>query len=434
MAKKKKDTPKEAVLRKDVYQANPLINARKGMDITELRIFALGLQGLNPHRSTKDKFYDEEFPRTFIPSSRLTEIFGNTKYLHDLKKICDKMFESHITLNYSDGGFKLLHVFQELEYKPKEGLYIQFDNKMKPYILDLFQSKGYTKINIEQIFPLMSAYAVRLVELLLQFQGTKQKILSRKIDIDDLRFALNVPDDAYADKMCNFRKKVIDEPLAEINKKTEYNMSYSVVKTGKRVTGFEFYMDISKALESERLNALKECDKDEIKASVIGSIMRHGIREKDARELWDSCRGIEDCVNRLVYAEEEFDRQRDTVKNESGFILTAIKENWYQKDFEKNCKEIAKKISEGIPLLNDAWTKLMRKFNTYNISEIQERSGIVRMLQVNEIEIIRNDLLSGGFSRNTKEMLTNLGWDFGLAIDIFSFNNVKSKRNFSHVV
>ena len=414
MAKKKKDTLKEAVLRKDIYQANPLINARKGMDITELRIFALGLQGLNPHRSTKDKFYDEEFPRTFIPTSDLTEIFGNTWYLHDLKKICDKLFDSHITLSYSDGGFKLLHVFQELEYKPKEGLYIQFDNKMKPYILDLFQSKGYTKINIEQIFPLMSAYAVRLVELLLQFQGTKQNHLSRKIDIDDLRFALNVPDDAYADRMSNFRKYVIDEPINEINKKTEYEMSYSVIKTGKRVTGFEFYMDITKALETERLNSLKEHDKDEVKASIIESIMRHGIREKDARELWDICRGTEDCVNRLVYAEEEFDRQRDTVTNESGFILTAIKENWYQRDFDKKRKEIAKKLSEGVPLLNDAWAKLMKKFNTYNTHEIQERSGIVRMLQVNEIESIRNDLLNGGFSQNTKKMLSNLGWDYGL--------------------
>ena len=425
MAKKKKDTPKEAVLRKDVYQANPLINARKGMDITELRIFALGLRGLNPHRSTKDKFYDEEFPITFIPSSRLTEIFGNTWYLHDLKKICDKMFDAKITLNYENGGFELLHIFQRLKYEPKEGLYIQFDNNMKPYILDLLQSKGYTKINIEQIFPLMSAYAVRLVELLLQFQGTKQKKLVRKIDIDDLRFALNVPDNAYADRMDNFKKFVIDEPLAEINKKTEYEMSYSVIKTGRKITGFEFYMDISKALEAERLNLLKERDKDEVKTSIIKSIMRHGIREKDARELWDSCRGMEDCVNRLVYAEEEYDRQRKTITNESGFILTAIKENWYQKDFDKRSKELAKSFSNGVPLINDAWLKLMKKFNTYDSSEIQQRSGIVRMLQPNEIKLIRKDLLNGGFSPNTKKMLSNLGWDFGFAIDIFSFNDSK---------
>ena len=412
-----------SVLRKDIYQANPLINARKGMDITELRIFALGLQGINPHRSSKDKFYDEEFKPIFVPTSDLTKIFGNTWYLHDLKKICDKMFDSKITLNYENGGFELLHIFQRLKYEPKEGLYIQFDNNMKPYILDLLQSKGYTKINIEQIFPLMSAYAVRLVELLLQFQGTKQKKLVRKIDIDDLRFALNVPENAYTDRMSNFRKKVIDDPISEINEKTEYEMSYSVIKTGKRVTGFEFYMDITKALETERLNSLKEHDKDEVKASIIESIMRHGIREKDARELWDICHGTEDCVNRLIYAEEELYRQKDSVNNESGFILTAIKENWYQRDFDKKRKEIAKKLSEGIPLLNDAWTKLMKKFNTYNTYEIQQRSGIVRMLKVNEIERIRNDLLNGGFSSNTKKMLSNLGWDYGLAIDIFSFNN-----------
>ena len=422
--KETKKIPKESVLRKDIYQANPLINARKGMDITELRIFALGLQALNPHRSNNDKFYDEEFPRTFIPSGRIAEIFGNTKYLHDLKKICDKLFESHITLNYSDGGFKLLHVFQELEYVPKEGLYIQFDNKMKPYILDLFQSKGYTKINVEQIFPLMSAYAVRLVELLLQFQGTKQKKLSRKIDIEDLRFALNVPDDAYADRMDNFKKFVIDEPLREINQKTEYEMSYSVIKSGRKVTGFEFYMDISKALESERINALKENSNiDMTSGNAIKYIMRYGITEKLARELWNLCNDNDDFIKRLTYAEEELEKQADSVTNKQGFIVKAVKENWYEKNFDRKCKEIAKKNSEGSALLNDSWLKLMKILHTYNSYEIRVKFGVLRMLTESEINIVRNDLLNGGFSPKTKQMLLNIGWDFGLAVDVFSFNN-----------
>ncbi len=243
-----KETLKESPLRKDIYQSNPLINARKGMDIIELRIFSLGLQGLNPHRSLKDKFYDKEFPLTFIPTIKLVEIFGNTWYLHDLEKICDKLFNAKITLNDDDGSFEMFHIFQRLKYKPKEGLYIKFDDLMKPYILELFQSKGYTKINIEQIFPLMSTYSVRLVELLLQFQGTKKKILSRKIDIDNLRFVLNVPDNAYIDRMDNFKKNVIEKPIAEINKKTKYKMDYCPIKTGKKVTDFVFYMDISKSL------------------------------------------------------------------------------------------------------------------------------------------------------------------------------------------
>ena len=69
-----------------------------------------------------------------------------------------------------------------------------------------------------------------------------------------------------------------------------------------------YYMDITKALETERLNSLKEHDKDEVKASIIESIMRHGIREKEARELWNMGRNTEDCVNRLAYAEEETSR------------------------------------------------------------------------------------------------------------------------------
>ena len=46
----------------------------------------------------------------------------------------------------------------------------------------------------------MSAYAVRLVELLLQFQGTKQKKLVRKIDIDDLCALIGLKDKFLAKK------------------------------------------------------------------------------------------------------------------------------------------------------------------------------------------------------------------------------------------
>ena len=419
---------KESYLRESIYQGNPLINARKDMNIVELRIFSLGLRGINPHLSNKDKFYDEEFPIMFIPTSKVAELFGNTWYLHDLEKICDKMFNTTIKLRPKDGGFELFHIFQYLKYIPKEGLYIQFDNHMKPYLLDLINSHGYTKIDIRQVFPLMSAYAWHLIELLIQFQGTKKDKLVRKIDMNDLRFTLNVPENAYVGRMDNFKAKVIDEPIAEINEKTDYKMSYSVIKTGRKVTGFEFYMDISKALNAERLQKALDMRADEVPGYIIENIMRHGIREKDARELWDLCRDTEDCINRLMYAEEELGRQIGSIKNESGFIYTAVKENWYQKNFEKRCKEMAETKSDGIPLIKDAWLKLMYKFNTYNTREIQRRSGMLRMLQLKEIETIRNDLLNGGFSPNTKKMLSNLCWDFGLAVDIFSFNNNTNKN------
>ncbi len=365
MDNKNHQNPKEVALRKDFYKANPLINARKAMNIIEMRIFAIGLQALKPRRSSKDKFYDTEFPRTFIPASKIVEIFDDNNYLHDLKKICDKMSDSRITINYENGGFKLLHIFQELEYKPEEGLYVQFDIKMKPYILDLFETKKYTKLNVEQIFPLVSSYAVRLLELLFQFQKNDQKTISLTINIDDLRIALKVPENAYAGRVDNFRAYVIDEPLAEINEKTDYKIDYAVLKTGRRVTGFKFSMDISKILESNDLplpETVKEVEKvetidkveevetdeavdmidefgkigeDEAREEMITSITAHGVRESEARKLLDMCRDIEDCANRLHYAEVELDNQWGRVKNVAGFVITAIKENWYQRSLNQ---------------------------------------------------------------------------------------------------
>ena len=76
---------------------------------------------------------------------------------------CEKFFDSSITLKYTDKSFELMHIFDVMKYEPRDGLYIQFDTKMKPYLLELVKG-GYTAVNIKQIFKLISNYAVRLIE------------------------------------------------------------------------------------------------------------------------------------------------------------------------------------------------------------------------------------------------------------------------------
>ena len=64
------------VLRNTIYQSNPLIQSKKDFDIIGMRIFLLGLRGLNPHFSEKDKFFDADFKEMFIPTDKLTELFA----------------------------------------------------------------------------------------------------------------------------------------------------------------------------------------------------------------------------------------------------------------------------------------------------------------------------------------------------------------------
>ena len=315
-----------SVLRKTVYQSNPMIQARKDFNVMGMRVFLLGLCGLNPHFSAKDKYYDEDFTRLFIPTSKLVELFGgNTKYLVELKKACAKLFDAIIELNCEHGGFKLIRIFEELNYMPREGLYLQFSQKMRPYILDLFQAHGYTQINVEYLFKLSSSYALRLLELLLQYQNIKEykkKLqIKRTLTVEELRFALNVPKNAYADRMNNFRKYVLDEPIKEINSRTPYIVRYDVKKKGRNVLAFEFVMDTYNV-------QIEEVDKPRFSNDAIELLCSIGFTERVARTIYAKCANTEDCFSRINRAQAILSRNKRPIRNRLGFLRKAIEENW----------------------------------------------------------------------------------------------------------
>ena len=324
----KKNDKQIPVLRNEVYQSNPLIQARKDFDVIGMRVFFLGLSGINPHFSDKDKYYDAEFNRMFIPTSKITELFGgNTKYLSELRKTCTKLFDSIVELNYADGGFKLMHIFEELEYKPKEGLYLQFSRKMRPYILDLFESKGYTRINVEYLFKLSSPYAVRILELLIQYQNIKQfkemMEIKRKFTMEELRFVLNVPVGAYAARMDNFRRYVLDDPIREINERTPYIVRYETVKEGRKVVAFEFTLDTYRVPIGE-LNGFKP----QFGNDAIHLLRSLGFDEKTARAIFKKCESVEDCFSRIYRAQAVLERSKKPVENKLGFLRMAIENDW----------------------------------------------------------------------------------------------------------
>ena len=315
------------VLRDEIYQSNPLIQARKDFDIIGMRIFLFGLCGINPHLSGKDKYYDFDFKEMLIPTSKLVELFGgNTWYLHDLERICERIFQTTIKIRPADGGFELYHLFRKLKYVPSKGLYLQFDELMRPYILDLFQSKGYTKLNVKYLFCLSSPYAVRLLELLLQYQNVKifkaAKEIKRTLTVEVLRFVLNVPEDAYVDRMDNFRARVLDVSIREINERTPYVVRYTTVKEGRRVVAFEFIMDTFAVSKGDHTV------KTAFNNDAIDLLRSLGFSEKAARAIFAKCDNVHDCFSRINRAQGLLDRQKAPVKNRLGFLRKAIIEGW----------------------------------------------------------------------------------------------------------
>lgn len=245
------------ILNKTVIQANPLIEARKEMNVTEMRLFVLGLQGVKPHIKD-DTVYDVDFRETLISTNQLIGLLGQTYgSITNLKKQLEKAYDSKIILNYKNGGFEFKHIYEEMKYIPEQGLIIKFDNKMKPYILELV-GQPYTKYKVKALFSLSSAYAWRILELLLAKQGYFKKGYQDvyiEYEIKQLREVLNVKNDLYK-LVNNLRRRVLDEPIKEINDKTDYFVWYDVLREGRKIKGFRLWMKVKKNLT--------ETDKKEI--------------------------------------------------------------------------------------------------------------------------------------------------------------------------
>ena len=343
-----------------VYQGNPLIQSRKYFNAIGTRLFILGLMTLNPHLSKNDKHFDKEFPLVFVSPSELTKLFGHTEYLSLLKVECEKLFNSSITLDYTSGGWELMHIFDVMKYEPNDGLYIQFDPKMKPYLLELVKG-GYTAMNIEQIFKLTSSYAVRLIELCLQYRNmTKGSAITRKLTIDEIKFYLNVPDDAYVGRLDNFKKKVLDEPIQEIEKITDFRLSYTTEKEGRKVKNFVFALDIS-GVPADTFNIKSDCvDKLPVSApfaDVLGELVNQGFSRKSAKDILDEVKDNVECGLRLEYALKilpEYNK-KNPIKNRQGFLRKAILEDWRKNDVKaKNKMNIsdASKVKNQMQLNN----------------------------------------------------------------------------------
>jgi plasmid replication initiation protein len=109
-----------------------------------------------------------------------------------------------------------------------------------PYITRL--ETEFTAYRLEKIGKLSSGYAVRLYELLLQYLSLGK----RELEIDWLKKILQVPE-SYS-RIDNFKHKVIDVSVDQINAHTDITTSYTQRKTGRNVTHLNFKIDAKESV------------------------------------------------------------------------------------------------------------------------------------------------------------------------------------------
>lgn len=111
---------------------------------------------------------------------------------------------------------------------------VTFTRSVIPLITEL--ESNLTSYEIGQVKHLTSGYALRLYELLVAW---KNKGVTPKWQIDDFRKKIGVEDGTYS-RMGQFKEKVLDFAVAQINDSTEMTVKYKQFKKGRRIDSFQF--------------------------------------------------------------------------------------------------------------------------------------------------------------------------------------------------
>lgn len=303
-----------------VVKDNALIEASHKLTEIEQRLVLLAVLKARGHCDKVEQLRGQEL---IIHADEYAQTFGSTRQgsYKALKQAVLGLFRAEWGYKYINAkGNKVVRYerfTQSAEYIEKEAtVSFRFSDAIIPMLVEL--ERCFTTYEVEQIAKLSSGYAMRLYEFFMQYFDKKSGRGVLDISLEDLRFRLGLLPNEY-ERMGNFKSRVLDYSISEINKHTNLIASYSQKKNGRSIIGFCF--------EFQEKNQGKHWQNKKI-----------GNQDRDANipdmfdNLTDEERKIVDNIN--AYA----DQRSLTDLHRKNLIKKSLEENKKAKEERKNRK------------------------------------------------------------------------------------------------
>jgi len=230
-----------------VVKTNQLNSALQNLSLPEIRIIQLAIVDA---RETNTGLSTDKPLR--IDALRYAEMFETTRQngYQRMKDAEENLFNRRFS--YVDEKGKLIKSrwIQQVSYLDDEGAI--------ELVFTLAVVKGISRINgaedfftsylLEQTAHMDSIYSVRLYELLVQWKEAKKTPM---FELEKFRSQLGIEADEYK-RMGNFKSRVLDLAVKEINEKADIKINYEQVKKGRTIVGFKF-----KVLPKEKPKSVK---------------------------------------------------------------------------------------------------------------------------------------------------------------------------------
>lgn len=216
-----------------IVKSNEVIEAGYELTTNEQRLILLGISMISKGEEIDSTAGYEITAQEFAEAYN---IHPKTAY-RELKEATSRLYERSIVIRTDKQTMKVRWtsmIITDNPYFPElmsdenwKRVVIFFSPQIVPYLVNL--KANFTKYLQSDISNVTGAYTIRFYEFICQYRS----IGKREISIADLRFMLNIGDKYPL--FYDFKKRVIEPAIKEINEKTPMQISYEQKKKGKTV-------------------------------------------------------------------------------------------------------------------------------------------------------------------------------------------------------
>jgi plasmid replication initiation protein len=213
-----------------VYKSNDLIQkTRYTLTAQEQKVLLYTISKIKPNDTTQEFSFNIK---------ALCEICGieyhSKNYLNfkeTIKHLADKSF--WIT---QDDKQILCRWYNKVVVNEKDlTVYLRLDETLLPYLTAL--KENYTSYILENVLVMKSKYSIRLYEILKSYANLNECI----IQVETLKDKLQCAEYPVYN---NFKVRVLDMAINEINNYTDIRVSYKPIRENRRIVALKFTVDL----------------------------------------------------------------------------------------------------------------------------------------------------------------------------------------------
>ena len=238
-----------------VVKDNALINASYNLELTEQRLIMLAI--INARESGQGITADSKLEIHASDYAKLFNVSLDASY-KALREAVNNLFNRQFsyTAEYKRTGkigvVRPRWVSRIFYVDDLALLEITFAPDVVPLVTRL--EEHFTSYQAKQVAHLTSKYAVRLYELLIAWREAGKV---PPIEISEFRNRLGLLDDEYT-AMHNFKKRVLEPSIQQINEHTDITVTYEQHKKGRVISGFSF--KLKQKQQAKKIEANRDPD------------------------------------------------------------------------------------------------------------------------------------------------------------------------------